>query len=254
MSDAAEIVPVEKSEFAVVRAADPRLLLEAVQENVGRSGMDQFDLDRIKIPTGGGKTWAIPSLDGEAFQPVFEGIIIAWREPRAFWRIKFDEREGPATPPDCASDDGARGVGDPGGNCDSCQYAEWGSADTLWQNKSRGQACKQMRLLFVLRADDLIPVAMPMPPTSIKPLKQYFLRLAGQGIPYYAVVTKFELTQQAGGAGGIIYSSVAPSLAARLDPAAITRVRSYREAIQAQLETITVEPADFSDAEAGGQE
>lgn len=241
-----EIMPLEDSEYAVVRAPDPQMLLEAVRENVGNNGIDQFDLDRIKIPAGGGKAWEIPGLDGTKVAADFEGIIVGWREPRAFWRVKFDERQGAATPPDCSSDDGNIGVGDPGGRCQTCQYAEWGSAGTLWSNDSRGQACKQMRLLFVLRTSDLIPVAMPMPPTSIPPLKQYFLRLAGQGIPYYAVVTRFALSPEQN-ANNIAYSAVEPSLASRLDPDAIARVRAYKEAIQAQLDTITVESSDFGD-------
>lgn len=249
--DVGALVPVDESEYAIVRAADPQMLLAAVRENVGREGIGQFDLDRIKIPAGGGKAWEIPSLEGVDVARKFEGIVVAWREPRAFWRVKFDDRQGPATPPDCASDDGELGVGDPGGKCALCPMAEWGSADTLWGTGSRGQACKQMRLLFVLRPDDLIPVAMPMPPTSIPPLKQYFLRLAGQGIPYYAVVTSFELSDEQSGQG-IGYSAVRPSMVARLAPDAIARVRAYKEAIQAQLDTIDVTAGDFETAGSGG--
>ena len=63
--------------------------LEVMRENVGAGGLTVFDLDRIKIPTGGGTMWTVPTLEGDTASKDVTGIVVAWREPRAFWRESF---------------------------------------------------------------------------------------------------------------------------------------------------------------------
>lgn len=246
-----DLVPVDPALYPILApSADLDALREVVDENIGAGGMTQFDLDRIKIPSGGGRTWLVPGLEGDEDLREIDGIVVYWRDPRAFWRSKLDDSGG-GTPPDCASEDGEIGVGDPGGPCATCPYARWGSKGELFGDESRGQACKQMRLLFVLRPESILPVAMPLPPTSIRPVKQFFLRLAQKATPYYGVAISLGLEQDKN-AGGIVYSKVVPKLVSVLDADQRAAVKSYRDSIRASLDTVRAEAGDFSDGDVSG--
>ena len=227
-----DIVPAEQ--YAIMQA-DQTDLMEILSMNVGTQGLSRFDLDRIKVPAGGGLQFDIPTLEGEEQSATYEGIIVHWQEPRAYWDISFDESGG-GTPPDCSSHDGYRGEGkfgpdseaNPTGHCDTCPMSQWGSARG---GERRGQACKQMRVLFTVRPDSMLPDAVICPPTSIKQIRQYFLRLAGRSIPYNSVVTRFKLERAQSGEG-ITYSRIVPSLATRLDAEQAAQAKEYGEAIK----------------------
>ena len=241
-----ELELVKAEDYALMRQTDGVAgLPEILKENVGDAGLGVFDLDRIKIPSGGGQAWEIPTLDGVEVSKSVEGIIIAHRDPRSYWEQSLDESGG-GSPPDCSSLDGRTGVGNPGGDCGSCQFAQWGSKE------GGGQACKQMKMLFILRADDLLPLAVFLPPTSITPMRKYLLRLAGKGIPFYTAVTKLEL-EPAQSKSGIAYSKVSPTFAGRLAPDVIERVREYKAAIEGSMSTVAFEQSDVerSDDDSG---
>lgn len=230
-----DLVPLTET-YAIAKS-EPQVLLEAMAENIGNQGLTAFDLDRVTIPAGGGKSWTVPTLEGEESAKTLEGVIVGWREPRAYWRLSLDESGG-NTPPDCSSDDGVVGVGDPGGQCAKCQFAQFGSKEG-----SDGQACKQMRLLFIVRPSDMLPLALFLPPTSLKACKQYFLRLASQGIPYYGVITKLALESDKN-AGGVAYSKAVPTMAGQLAPEDIEKVKAYSQAIKGSLDRVRIEDAD----------
>jgi len=93
------------------------------------------------------------------------GIIIAWRDTRAYWSVPMEESDG-NMPPDCYSLDARTGEGEPGGNCHKCPNAEFGSG-----SKGEGQACKLVRQLFLVREDNLLPEIVHLPPSSLKPAR-----------------------------------------------------------------------------------
>lgn len=248
-----DLQPLE--EYAIATRSDA--MAEVMKENVGQGGMTVFDLDRVKMPTGGGKLWSVPGLAGEEDVRTIDGIIVAWSEPRAFWATSLDDGGG-GNPPDCSSTDGVHGRGMYGvgsdahssGECDTCPMSEWGSKGELRGDDARGQACKQMRLLFMLRRDDLLPLAMFLPPTSIGPVRKYFMRLASRGIPYYGVVTTLGL-EQTKNSGNIEYSVVTAEMAGALGDEDRARVKAYAESIQGSLRKVESEmrSSDFSDTE-----
>src|ERR1043165_2918261 len=88
-----------------------------------------------------------------------------------------------------------KGIGKPGGDCLKCPMAQFGSAIGQDGKPGRGQACKHVRLMLFLRQDDLIPLLVPVPPSSVKAAKKYNLRLVGAGYPYQGVVTQLRLTK-----------------------------------------------------------
>lgn len=226
--------------YAITRV-EPEALTTILRDNVGPGGISQFDLDRIKVPSSGATTWMIPSLDGEEPNKEIVGVIVAWRDVRAYWEASFSDAGGGA-PPDCASDDAIKGYGMPGGPCAECPLAKFGSDE-----RQIGQACKAMRLLFILRSNDILPITLAAPPTSLRGLRQYFLRLASKEIHYNAVVTKLSL-EKAKSKAGPEYAKIVPTIAGELTPEEAERIRQYTEMLTPQLERVQATSDDF-DAE-----
>lgn len=240
----AEVARTGESPFAIVQlakeAGGDNALAQVMADNTGGGGITPFDLDRVKVPSGGSKAWELPTLGDPEVARTFDGIIVHWREPRSYWKNPLDETGG-GSPPDCSSVDGITGVGDPGGTCAVCPMAQWGSA----RNASGGQACKQMRLLFVVRESALLPLALFAPPTSIAPLKKYFLRLASQGKRYSDVVTTFSLGTARSG-GGIEYSVIEPSVQRILDGIERDAVLEYSKSIAGAIQSIRLTADDVT--------
>ena len=218
---------VIKAEVSPILAFSTDLVTisEALFINIGSGNLSEFDLPRIKIPAGGGTAWTVPTLEGEAMEPAIEGVIILARDTRAYYAQPFSETGG-GQPPDCVSTDGLTGKSKPGGTCMSCPLAVYGSAPD-----GRGQACKQLKQLFLLRGGQLLPEVLTLPPTSLKPAKQYLLKLVSQGVPYYGVVTRLTL-ERTKNAQGIAYSRAVLSFVRRLAPEEVERARQYHEMLK----------------------
>lgn len=224
-------------------------VMDVIQENIGETELTPRDLERIQIPTGGRKKWEVPTLAGEETVETLQGVIIYWRSPRAYWATPFEESGGGSVP-DCYSDDGKTGQAQEeaelkwaGGirECRTCPLNDWGSAP----GENKGKACKEMRLLFLLREDSLLPATLTLPPTSIQASKKYFLRLASRGIPYHGVLTNITL-EVVQSASGIKYSEARFSLEKQLALEQAQFIEDYRNTIRAQLDSVTVEHEDVA--------
>lgn len=224
--------------LAIVQMGDGNLT-EIMQANLGDGGMSEFDLERIKIPSGGGTSWTVNTLEGESMAKELEGVILHWREPRVYYSRGIEEGGGGGQPPDCYSNDGKIGIGNPGGACDKCPLSQWGSDP----KGGKGQACKQRRLLFFLRPENLLPDALSVPPTSIKPIKQYFLRLASQAVPFYGVKTRLTLKKEKSDRG-IDYARIEAAVASRLTQEELSAVKRYIDALKPSLEKVRVDVED----------
>ena len=166
---------------------DPKALVAALRENMAGAGFSAFDLDRIKIPSGGNLSWTVPGLEGDIRTEQVIGIIMGIQNCRAYWSVTFADSGG-GSPPDCSSEDAITGYGDPGGLCASCPYSQFKS-----DSRQLGQACKQIKRIFLLMPDSNLPRVVPLPPTSLKGSTQYMLRLSSQGLKFYQVVTRLTL-------------------------------------------------------------
>lgn len=204
-----EVAAVDLSKYAVrVGGDDVNAVTEAIRENLGGAELTPFDLDRIKIPTGGSTTWEIPTLDGDTDpKKSLDGVIVFQKNTRVFWKERYGGTE--AVPPDCSSSDGKFGVGDPGGDCSTCPYAQFGSKDG-----GKGQACQLRNMVFMLGEGDVVPYCVSLPPTSLKSFRRFLFSLAKQGIKYWEVIISLKLVAKQGPAGP--YSEVVPSLIGRL--------------------------------------
>lgn len=221
--------------------------VEVLRENLAR-GFTEFDLDRVSIPSGGGLAWTVPTLEGKVPMQTLSGIIIYFKEPRAYWKTSFDQSGG-GSPPDCSSSDGSFGRGEPGGECSKCPLSEFGSAEKTDKTgkpvEARGQACKQMRQLFLLTPDSLIPMVVSAPPTSLKPIRNFMMRMAGKLVFYHSVVVGLSLVENKN-KDGIKFSQIEPKIIGTLSKAEHQRVMKIRQAIIGPLQTMDLAAKDYA--------
>ena len=159
---------------------------EVFRENTEGETLSERDLPRIPVPPQGMKAWTIPSNEGEKYEEAIRGILVKVTTPRAMWPASMDE--GGSSPPICSSPDGIKGAGKPGGDCLACPFNAWGSAEN-----GDGKACKEKRMLYILRKDSILPLVVQAPSTSIQNVKEYRMGLAGQKLLYHAVETELTL-------------------------------------------------------------
>jgi hypothetical protein len=242
-----EVATIPASEYAVMqyKAED---VLDIIKESLGNDRLRATDLDRITVPTGGGRLWTVPTLEGEQNVSTISGVVLVWKQQRAYWQSAYD---GGNVPPDCYSDDDVMGHCaiesglNLGGECASCPMSQWGTKRGQDGNASKGQACKQIRQLYLLRSDSLLPVAISVPPTSLSAVKKYFLRLAANGLKPSAVVTALTLTKVK--AQNVPeYSQITLAMESRLTPQEAAAFASLAAALRPMLEVPTVLDASSS--------
>lgn len=241
MSEATtDLAVIGAKEYPILQTARNELR-QLIVDNVGAGGMTAFDLERIKIPSGGMLAWEIPTITGKPeYVQEFDGVVIFHKDGRVYWEKPLAESGG-NEPPDCSSADCVVGIGNPGGSCGQCPFARFGSD----QQGGRGQACKQVKQLFVARSDGLLPVVLPLPPTSLSVARKYFLRLTSRRIPYYGVLTRFSL-EKATNKGGIAYARAVLSLVEVLPDAQREALRQVGEAMRPFFEQVPVTGDDYN--------
>jgi len=242
-----EVTTVQSGSGAVAEIrvfnTDLALVTQAISENMGPSGITEFDLQRITVPSGGGMFWKIPTLEGPKAAPTLRGVIVFQRDIRAYWKEAL-EKSGGGAPPDCSSIDSISGHGKPGGLCHACPLAQFGSDDD-----KRGQACKQAKQLFILRGENLLPEVVSVPPTSLKNAKKYLLSLSNAGISYWAVLTEMTLSE-AKNAGGLTYSQINFKFSGRLDARTQVAAQRYSEMLKPMLLKTLIDGGDVGGAPA----
>jgi hypothetical protein len=258
------IATTDATDYAIMMT-DPAELRSAIQAATNGQRIDAFQLDMVKVPSGGLTVWTIPDIiEGERIDKKIEGIVVLQRTIRSWWRTGFDERGGAGTqPPDCSSQDGIWGIGHPDGHpdlvetdapgfayeafdadgkplnaaqrplpryaCEACPLAQFGSG-----KNQRGQACRQNRLVFLLTQDSALPIVIKVPPSSLKLVQGFLLRLSGKAIPPHGAVLAFGL-RKTQNSGGIDYSEIVPEFVARLEDAAVQRIVATAEALKPSL-------------------
>ncbi len=119
---------------------------------------------RIKIPGGGSTQFEIPSDNPEKpdYTPAIEGVILFNHNTNAIW-VAVSEYDMNASPV-CSSPDGKTGYGIPGGACAECPFNQYESDP----NGGKGKACKNMRSLYILQNNAVMPINLLLPPTSLR--------------------------------------------------------------------------------------
>lgn len=212
--------------------------LEIIRANV-QGDITPFDLDRIKIPSGGGLAWEIPTIGKPQTTQELDGVVIFYKNTRAFWEKEYS---GEKNPPDCSSDDAVSGFGSPGGKCAMCALSKFGSSTN--QKSPDSQACKNVLLLFLMRPGKTLPYVVPCPPSSVSIIKKHFLRMANEGIPYYQAVQRFELEKDKNNAG-IEYSKIKPSVIEVLPESFMSTVKEMQEGFASVFSRTGVSSEDY---------
>lgn len=175
--------------------------MEAYQANL--TGTDAnlgvLDLDRIVVPSGGGRSWEVPGLDGPESVQALTGVVLATIPRRSYWEVPMEESGG--APPDCASDDGEIGRGlygvgsdiHPTGKCATCPMAQWTPKDNGTGNY---MPCKEQRLVIFQREGEILPVVIQAAPTSIAAFKVFNRRLTNRAIPFYRAIVEISLERR----------------------------------------------------------
>ena len=129
----------------------------------------QMSFQRVKIPAGGTLQFEMPSDDPDNpdYEKTLVGVILHNHATCAYWPAGSEYDDD--TTPLCSSVDGKVGIGTPGGACAACVMNRFGSAP----DGSKGKACKNMRVLYLLRSGEYMPLQVNLPPTSIKPFKAF---------------------------------------------------------------------------------
>lgn len=127
-----------------------------------------MNFQRVKIPAGGVIQFELPSDDPENpdYAKTLTGVILFNHSTNAYWPEgdEYDDN----VPPLCSSVDGKQGIGTPGGLCQTCALNRFGSG-----SDGRGKACKNMRVLYLLRSGEYMPLQLTLSPTSIKPWSNF---------------------------------------------------------------------------------
>ncbi len=195
-------------------------VMAAFAVNCASGSITEFDLPRIKVNSGTA-LWLIPGLEGDTTAQSIEGVVVPARDTRVYYKSK----DAGNVPPDCSSIDGVHGKGDPGGECAGCPLAQWDSGE------NGAQACKQVKQLFMLRGASMLPEVVSLPPTSLKAIRQFFLKLATQGIQYYHCILRVEL-EKAQNAQGKVYGKAVLKFVRKLSPDEISRAEEVRAFVE----------------------
>lgn len=186
----------------------------ALQENLGPGDrIGPRDLTVLKTPTGGGTSWEVETLDGTESVRTITGVVIAKRKVRAYWPARLGQggAGGAGAPPACVSLDSVIGVGDPGGDCAVCPFAQFGSAVRDDGTAGRGQACKQSEELFIATAEQPLPMVVRVSAASLDRIRKFWLLMAQSSKPYYHAMLNVSL-EKATNKDNITYAQVALAL------------------------------------------
>lgn len=180
-----DLVPFKQYAVAAIDEPD---LVEALQQ-LAEQDLSAFDLPTIKVPSGGGQAWEIPSIDGPEPEKYIEGVLLDHRNVRVYWADPFD---GGGGPPDCSSADSKTGFGYPlrmAGEdvtgkapqtmaCAECPQNQWGSkVDPRTGEHTRGKACAERKILLMMRGDGILPYVVNLPPSSLAAAKNFVVGL-----------------------------------------------------------------------------
>lgn len=226
---------------ALAKASDAlRARIMEVQENFAT--VENFKIHRIKMTGEGAQIIAEEKPLKE-----IEGVIIFAKRTNIYYDKIY--RQGTNEPPRCMSLNGivpVTGRVDKDGKplpvihptCKGCPKAEFGT-----NLMGSGKACRNLKPIFMLMADDaIIPLQLNVPPTSLKLADTYFTSLAAAGMNFRTVKTliKFEKKNP-----GDTYVQMKFSVAGRLTPEQANDAKVIKEIWMGAMSEQTIDHDDF---------
>ena len=233
---------VERNAFIIPEIADSKFSSAELADDM--DGL-QLSFQRAKIPGGGVLQFEMPGDDPENpdYEATLEGVILFNHSANSYWPAgsEYDDN----TPPQCQSVDGKMGYGDPGGICETCVNNRFGS-----DPKGNGKACKNMRMLYLLRSGEMLPIQVSLPPTSIRPYTNFvnsaFL-LRGRRVCSGLV----QIGLRKVSSNGFTYSVATFKKLRDFEGAQLVRVCAYADSFRDQIKERLADQASQHEAQAG---
>lgn len=233
-------ITVQNAQNAVLTEVDDAqldALLEQEINNVMQMGGFDYRPGKIGIMHREKK---FISTDGQTANSL-TGTIVYFHKARGYW-----QEEGQQVPT-CSSMDGVTGIRritEDGSeteivNCVNCPYNQFGSDP----KGGAGKACKEMRRLFVVEKDSILPAILSVPPTSLKAFDQYMSALVSKRKAHIAYETIFRLEGAKG--AGFDYSKVVFELGDEHPKGKIRELMKMRESVIAAAKNIAIEADDY---------
>ena len=196
---------------------------------------------KVKIPAGGSLQFELPTGDPEnpEYTRFLQGVILFHHTSGAYWPegMEYDDN----TVPLCSTVDGKQGYGTPGGACAACELNRYGSA-----TDTRGKACKNMRILYLLQDGDYIPVQLSLPPTSLRPFNDFMnAAFVARRRPAWSSVVQIGLKRVD---NGNTYSVATFRKMADLPPEKVSEFRAFVESFRQQAKEMLKNRAELSAA------
>lgn len=215
--------------LAIFEPAGTQLLAD-VRESLGGDTLNLTTLTELVTPAAAGKYWSTPVGPRETI----EGVIVLRHATRAYYATSYED--APNTPPDCFSPDMLHGIGNPGGDCTKCPFAEFGSA------KFNAMACSQQTNIFILTPDSgVLPWYYKLSPTNFQTFKDYGVIQASLGKPYHRVMSRLSLEPTRSN-NGTPYSRVKVEMVRELTPDEATKMAAYRDDFSGMFESMVTRP------------
>lgn len=219
----------QENNYAIMQMGEGEIST-ILAENLGGEKLTAVDLESVKVPAGGSTTWTMETIDGEVETKTIDGIIIFTQLTRAYWPSEYS---GGSEPPQCTSQDSLNGIGDPGGDCLVCPLNEFGSAK---QGAGRGKACSEKRHIFLVTADETLPIIIKAPAMSLKGIKKYLFGLTSKRQAVHSVYTRLTLEKDTN-ADGIVYSKIVFTKIGDVENPELSK--SYADGIKPHLIQVT---------------
>ena len=209
----------------------------------------QLGFQLVKIPSGGQLQFELTGEDPDnpAYARYLEGIILYSHNANAYWAGGKNDSEN--TPPDCQSMDGKIGYGCPGGLCADCAYNRFGS-DTDPKGTGRGKACKNQRIIYLLRSGEVMPIQLSLSPTSLRPYSDFVnAAFVARRRGVCGSVVQIGLKKRSNGKDD--YSVATFKRLYDFTGEELAQVRAYANSFKEQIEMILAQRAENIETEAG---
>ena len=209
-------------------------------------GLGGITFDTVKVPTGGITAFALPGDDPDNPDMVKEivGVIVAKQPRNAYWANPYGQSED--VHPDCYSPDGKQGVDKVTGECIDCASCP----RNKFKDDGSGKECKNTIDLYILRENEMLPIRLSVPPTSLTNLRDYLAkRVLAKGKKSAEVKTKFTLTKAVSNQN-IPYAKIQFAKGDDLTPAEIAAVLPMIALVKETIARQAAEPdADYTEVQ-----
>ena len=235
-----ELIAIKNPEMYLPAAADLADIMTELKGVLTRSM-----LGTIQIVNGGACCFKVKEPGADEPTPgvqEIEGVILCSHSTNALWGHDFSHREQGELPI-CRSMDGERGTLTETGEvrlCAECPHNQFvdGHKD-----------CTNKKQLYIMRANDLVPILFSLPPTALKFFDKYLVRCRlTMRVPLYSVVTKITLRNEKS-ANGNEYSVPVFTPVGKLPADDARRLSAYAQEFAAAAQRSGIQADDLAPAE-----